>query len=294
MPHMDQTFRTHENNGAAYERIAKAISYVTNRAGSQPTLEEMAAHIHMSPFHFQRLFSRWAGVTPKKYLQVLTVERAKKLLHDDRPMLEVSGAVGLSSGSRLHDHFVALEAVTPGEYKNAGVGLTIEHGIHDTPFGKAFIAITTRGVCKFSFLDSDGADHELADLMKSWPGARFAMSSEKTLAVAEAMFSTGKRPDRPLSLLVSGTNFQVSVWKALLRIPPARVTSYSQLASSIGRPAAARAVGLAVGANPIAFFIPCHRVIQQSGGLGGYRWGETRKQAMYAWEAARFDEGGTG
>ncbi|MGY6037212.1 methylated-DNA--[protein]-cysteine S-methyltransferase [Aeromonas sp. AE23HZ002T15] len=272
-----------------YARIADAITFIANRVERQPSLEEIAAHTHLSPFHFQRLFSRWAGVTPKRYLQVLTLERAKALLHESRSLLEVADTLGLSSGSRLYDHFVQLEAVTPGEYKQQGAGLVIEHGVHDTPFGQAFVALTPRGVCNFSFLDNKAQDVPLAALAQHWPEAELREAPSRTQGVIHTMFDGAKAPDRPISLHVSGTNFQISVWRALLQIPPARVVSYAQVASAIGNPKAARAVGLAVGANPVAFVIPCHRVIQQSGKLGGYHWGETRKQAIHAWEAARYE-----
>lgn len=272
-----------------YDRIAEAISFIVSRVDSQPTLQEIAGHLHLSPFHFQRLFSRWAGVTPKRFLQVLTLERAKQLLSESKPLLEVSDALGLSSGSRLYDHFVHLEAVTPGEYKTGGAGLTIEYAVHNTPFGKAFIATTSRGICSFAFLEHAEIDEHLTTLHKKWPHAMLHENRQRTLAVIKAMFGGEKKSDRPVSLHVSGTNFQVSVWKALLRIPPARVASYSQVATAIGHPNSARAVGLAAGANPVAFLIPCHRVIQQSGKLGGYHWGETRKQAIHAWESARHE-----
>jgi len=271
-----------------YERIAAAIEFIAGRVNSQPGLNEIAAHVHLSPFHFQRLFSRWAGVTPKKFLQVLTLERAKQLLDEARPLLEVSDSLGLSSGSRLYDHFVQLEAVTPGEFKLGGAGLAIEYAAHDTPFGKAFIATTSRGICRFAFLEHAEFDEQLGSLRKQWPHALLRENRQHTLAVIGSMFGDAGQSARPLSLHVSGTNFQVSVWKALLQIAPAAVASYSQVASAIGRPGSARAVGQAVGANPVAFLIPCHRVIQQSGGLGGYRWGETRKQAIHAWESAKY------
>jgi AraC family transcriptional regulator of adaptative response/methylated-DNA-[protein]-cysteine methyltransferase len=270
-----------------FDRIARAIDFIVNRVSKQPTLNEIAAHVHVSPFHFQRLFCRWAGVTPNRFLQVLTVERAKQLLGESTPLLEVSDSLGLSSGSRLYDHFVHLEAVTPGEYKMGGTGLTIEYGVHDTPFGKAFVAVTPRGICNFSFLDSTDVDGHLTGLYKQWPHAMLRENRQRTHAVVSAMFDVEMKLDRPLSLHVSGTNFQINVWKALLQIPPGAVTSYTQVASAIGHPNAARAVGQAVGANPVAFLIPCHRVIRQSGQLGGYRWGETRKHAIHAWEAAR-------
>ena len=270
-----------------YERIAAAIDFIVRRANSQPGLNEIAAHVHLSPFHFRRLFCRWAGVTPKKFLQVLTLERAKQLLGEARPLLEVSDTLGLSSASRLYDHFVQLEAVTPGEFKLGGAGLTIEYALHDTPFGKAFIATTPRGICRFAFLEGTELDAHLDSLRKQWPHALLRENFPRTLAVIKSMFDGESKSDRPVSLHVSGTNFQVSVWKALLQIAPAKVASYSQVANTVGRPGSARAVGQAVGANPVAFLIPCHRVIQQSGRLGGYHWGETRKQAIHAWESAR-------
>ncbi|HHQ4476008.1 TPA: bifunctional transcriptional activator/DNA repair enzyme AdaA [Aeromonas veronii] len=272
-----------------YARIADAIRFIASQVERQPTLDEIAAHVHLSPFHFQRLFSRWAGVTPKRYLQVLTLERAKALLQESRPLLEVADTLGLSSGSRLYDHFVQLEAVTPGEYKQRGAGLVIDHGVHDTPFGQAFVALTQRGVCNFSFLDEKAQETPLATLAHSWPEATLQEAPSRTQGVINTMFDGNKAPDRPISLHVSGTNFQISVWRALLQIPPAKVVSYAQVASAVGNPKAARAVGLAVGANPVALMIPCHRVIQQNGKLGGYHWGETRKQAIHAWEAARYE-----
>ncbi|MDY7829346.1 methylated-DNA--[protein]-cysteine S-methyltransferase [Aeromonas caviae] len=272
-----------------YARIADAIRFIASQVARQPTLDEIAAHVHLSPFHFQRLFSRWAGVTPKRYLQVLTLERAKALLQESRPLLEVADTLGLSSGSRLYDHFVQLEAVTPGEYKQRGAGLVIDHGVHDTPFGQAFVALTPRGVCNFSFLDDQAPQTPLSALAQRWPEAELREAPSRTQGVIHTMFDGSKTPDRPLSLHVSGTNFQISVWRALLQIPPAKVVSYAQVANAVGNPKAARAVGLAVGANPVALMIPCHRVIQQNGRLGGYHWGETRKQAIHAWEAARYE-----
>ena len=201
----------------------------------------------------------------------------------------MADTLGLSSGSRLYDHFVQLEAVTPGEYKQRGAGLVIDHGVHDTPFGQAFVALTPRGVCNFSFLDDQNPQAPLTALAHSWPEAELREAPSRTRGVIDTMFDGSKAQDRPVSLHVSGTNFQISVWRALLQIPPAKVVSYAQVASAVGNPKAARAVGLAVGANPVALMIPCHRVIQQNGKLGGYHWGETRKQAIHAWEAARYE-----
>jgi len=270
-----------------YDRIAKAIVFINERVASQPTLEEIAAHLHLSPFHFQRLFSRWVGVTPKRYLQILTVERAKQLLTESRPLLEVSDSLGLSSGSRLYDHFVHLEAVTPGQYKQRGRDLSIDYAVHPTPFGKIFIAITPKGICRLGFLDYGKIDEHLAVLRNRWPLAAIEEDGESTQPIVETIFSRSENPDRPLSLYVSGTNFQISVWRALLQIPPGSVVSYTQVAKALDKPRSARAVGTAIGANPVAFLIPCHRVIRQSGQLGGYHWGETRMHAIHAWETAR-------
>ena len=273
-----------------YERIAEAISFISDSIKNQPTLDDIAAHLHLSSFHFQRLFCRWVGVTPKRYLQTLTVERAKQLLSESKSLLEVSDTLGLSSGSRLYDHFVQLEAVTPGEYKKAGVDLTIEYAVHETPFGRIFIAVTSRGICKLSFMDQSNIKEHLFFLKKKWPFAVINENDAKTRDVVDAMFNRSINLDRPISLHVSGTNFQVSVWRALLRIPPGAVVSYTQVANVIGRPRSARAVGTAIGANPAAFIIPCHRVIQQTGKLGGYHWGETRMHAIHAWESARYEK----
>ena len=270
-----------------YDRIAQAIDFIANQAKCQPNLDEVAAHVNLSPFHFQRLFSRWAGVSPKKFLQVLTVERAKQLLEESRPLLEVSHTLGLSSGSRLHDHFVQLEAMTPGEFRLGGRGLTIEYAVHDTPFGRAFIASTSRGICRMAFLDALGSEMHVEALRRQWPHALLHHKPESARQAIEAMFGASSG-SKPLAVHVSGTNFQINVWKALIAIPPACVASYSDVAAALDRPRAARAVGLAMGANPVAYLIPCHRVIRQSGAMGGYRWGEPRKQAMHSWEAARF------
>ncbi len=271
-----------------YDRIAKAIAYITERTTDQPSLEAIAAHVHLSPFHFQRLFCRWAGTTPKRFLQVLTLERGKQLLHEAGSLLNVSNALGLSSSSRLHDHFVQLEAVTPGEYKNKGKNLTIEYGVHPTPFGRLFVAVSSRGICRASFLDVDhDVEQQLVKLKNTWPLASFSRNDETTGAVVSTMFDKAKVTDRPLSLHIPGTNFQIAVWKALLQIPPGTVVSYSQLAAALGHPQSSRAVGSAIAANPVAFLIPCHRVIQQSGALGGYRWGPARKHAIQLWERAQ-------
>lgn len=270
-----------------YQRMAKAITFVVERVDEQPSLAQIAGHVHLSPFHFQRLFSRWVGITPKRFLQTVTLERSKPLLLEPGSLLDISHALGLSSGSRLYDHYVTVEAVTPGEQRRQGQGLNIVYGTHPTPFGPVFVAATPRGICRAAFLDYAPVEQALADLKAHWPLAQVTENSAVTGALAGRMFVPPGPEHKPLSLHVSGSNFQVMVWRALLRIPPGAVVSYSGLASGLGRPTASRAVASAVAANPVAFVIPCHRVIQKSGALGGYRWGPARKQTMYWWERVR-------
>ncbi|WP_026471896.1 bifunctional transcriptional activator/DNA repair enzyme AdaA [Alkanindiges illinoisensis] len=271
-----------------YERIEKAIAYLVDHVGEQPSLEEMAAQVHLSPFHFQRLFCQWAGTTPKRFLQVLTLERGKQLLQQSRSVLEVSHDIGLSGSSRLHDHFVQLEAVTPGEFKQKGRDLQIDYGVHATPFGPLFIAMTQRGICRASFVDFSSLEHELAALQQAWPLSILQHNESLTAPVVDRMFSLqyDKHDSlyKPFSLHVSGTNFQVAVWRALLKIPSGSLVSYSELANTLGYPKASRAVANAIGANPVAWMIPCHRVIRESGALGGYRWGVPKKQLIQTWE----------
>lgn len=260
-----------------YERIAAAIRFLLANQRRQPSLADLSAHLALSPFHLQRLFTRWAGTSPKRFLQVLTLELGKQLLDEGWPVLEASAEAGLSSPSRLHDHFVQIEGTTPGEYRRGGEGLRIGYGLADTPFGTMLLASTPRGICRAAFLD-DGSPRELVDaLQRQWPRAALSEDSGHAAALAARLFD--RRADRP-PLHVAGTNFQLAVWRALLDIPPARAVSYGQLAAAVQRPGAARAVGAAVGANPVAVLIPCHRVIQRSGALGGYRWGTERKLAL--------------
>ncbi|MCC5834055.1 MAG: methylated-DNA--[protein]-cysteine S-methyltransferase [Opitutales bacterium] len=267
-----------------YERIAKAIAYLRANVGSQPGLEELARQLHLSPFHFQRLFKRWAGTTPKRFLEVLTVERGKSLLRQAVPVMETASELGLSGPSRLHDHFVQLEAVSPGEFKRLGSGLTLGWGLHDSPFGKVFVALTDRGICRLEFIVPEGLPAARMRLSESWPAAEIRQAETASAEVVSRLFDRSSPGDTALPLQVAGTNFQVAVWRALLRIPPGHGTSYGRIAEAVGRPKASRAVGTAVGMNPIAFLIPCHRVIQQSGALGGYRWGVERKQVIQLWE----------
>ncbi|MBI1423405.1 MAG: methylated-DNA--[protein]-cysteine S-methyltransferase [Gammaproteobacteria bacterium] len=275
-----------------YDRIAKAIDFINQRVSQQPALEEIAAHVHLSPFHFQRLFSRWAGVSPKRFLQVLTLERGKQLLAHNDAVLAVADSLGLSSASRLYDHFVQLEAVTPGDYKQQGKGLHIEYGCHATPFGTLFIAVSDRGVCRAAFLDHSSLQQEIAELQHCWPLATISANATRTAEVVAGMFGHSAQRNGPLSLYVKGTNFQVTVWRALLQIPAGSVLNYKQLATQLGRPRSARAVGNAIAANPIAYLIPCHRVIQQTGAIGKYHWGPIRKQAIQVWEKAQSGKAG--
>jgi len=270
----------------AYKQIEKAIIYINNNLQKQPSLEEISQHLDLSKAHFQRLFSSWAGISPKRYLQILSLEHAKALLKESKPHIEVSLELGLSSTSRLYEHFVHLEAVTPGEYSAHGQGLDICYGLHETPFALAFIAITPRGICKLSFITEETLNDEILSLKKTWPKADISLDMEKTKKVLEKVFSRQKNRNEPLSLLVHGTNFQVNVWRALLNIDEAQLCTYGDIAKGIGKPKAYRAVGSAIGANPIAFIIPCHRVIQASGKIGGYHWGENIKHAIHAWEMA--------
>lgn len=271
-----------------YQRIAQAIEFINANAKQQPSLENIAAHLHLSPFHFQRLFSQWAGVAPKKYLQILTVDRAKQLLAQSKPLAEVSDSVGLSGSSRLHDHFVQLEAASPGEFKAGGAGMEIRYSVIGGPFGDAFIAVTPRGICKLSFLSNNNIEQQIVDLNAQWPAAKLVNQASETTRMVEALFAGKQTINGPLSLYVKGTNFQINVWRALLQIEPGCINSYAQVAEAVGKPRAYRAVGTAIGSNQVAFFIPCHRVLQQSGQIGGYLWGETRKHAIHAWESARY------
>ncbi|MBX3666423.1 MAG: methylated-DNA--[protein]-cysteine S-methyltransferase [Burkholderiales bacterium] len=269
-----------------YDRIARAIGFLHAHAADQPDLAAAAAAAGLGEHHFQRLFTQWAGVSPKRFLQHLTVEDAKRRLAATRNTLDLAAAVGLSGGGRLHDLFVTLEAMSPGEARAGGAGLTIRWGLHDTPFGQALIGTTARGVCAMHFVDGDMPAGVPAALRETWPGAGFERDDAATAPAAGAIFGPLREPRQPLSVLVKGSNFQVQVWRALLALPPGALTTYGDLATALGRPGTARAVGTAVGANPIAYLIPCHRVIRASGAFTGYRWGRTRKAAMLGVEAA--------
>lgn len=276
-----------------FQRIQRAIAYIWAHYSEQPTMDQVAAAVHLSTPHFTRLFSRWAGISPKQYLRTVTLDHAKQALRADADLLGASQQVGLSGPSRLHDLFVDLEAVSPGEFKLGGRGLEIRYAVLDSPFGPCLAALTPRGLCALHFLEQTDAVAALAKLRADWPGASLHADLPALEGVRRALqaLAGGVRPE-PLRVLVRGTNFQLQVWRALLRIPAGNTVSYSELAAQLGRPSAARAVGAAVGANRIGFLIPCHRVLRSGGQLGGYRWGEDRKRAMLAWEQARL--AGTG
>jgi AraC family transcriptional regulator, regulatory protein of adaptative response / methylated-DNA-[protein]-cysteine methyltransferase len=268
-----------------YQRIEQAILYLENHYKEQPSLEAVAASIGLSEYHFQRLFTRWAGVSPKRFLQFLTKEGAKELLGRSENLLDTTHQVGLSSLGRLHDLFVTTEAVTPGEYKTRGEGVTIRYGIHLTPFGKCLIGMTERGICHLGFVS--GREGEAIDgLVSEWKEASMVEDYRATAALVGPIFDLryDTRIRQPLTLHLRGTNFQLKVWEALLQIPVGTATTYEGLAQRIGQPNASRAVGSAVGHNPIAVLIPCHRVIRKVGDFGNYRYGELRKKALLARE----------
>ena len=267
-----------------YLRIEQAILYLENHYNEQPSLEELAANIGLSEYHFQRLFTRWAGVSPKRFLQFLTKESAKDLLDRSENLLETTHQTGLSSLGRLHDLFVNTEGVTPGEYKSRGEGVTIRYGIHPTPFGKCLIATTERGICHLGFVQTSEGD-AVDNLVTDWKQAKMIEDHKSTAMLVEPIFDLGYR-GKPLNVHLRGTNFQLKVWEALLQIPFGTVTTYEGIAKRIGKPSASRSVGTAVGQNPIAVLIPCHRVIRKVGEFGNYRYGALRKKALLIREYA--------
>ena len=269
-----------------YLRIEQAILYLERNYKEQPELGEVAANIGLSEYHFQRLFTRWAGVSPKRFIQFLTKEGAKNLLDQSENLLDTTHQVGLSSLGRLHDLFVTAEAVTPGEYKSRGAGVTIRYGIHPTPFGKCLIATTERGICHLSFVQASEGD-AIDSLVTDWKQANMIEDHQATVQLIEPIFDLRySHRGKPLNVHLRGTNFQLKVWEALLQIPAGEVTTYAGIASRIGNPNATRAVGTAVGHNPIAVLIPCHRVIRKVGEFGNYRYGALRKKALLAREYA--------
>ncbi len=272
-----------------YQLIERAIAYLVRHYRQQPELAEVAAQVHLSPQHFQRLFTQWAGISPKRFVQHLTREELKARLRGAASLAEAAEAAGLSGPSRLHDLFVTLDAVTPAEYRSGGAGIEITWGIHPTPFGDCLLASTARGICSLQFI-GDGEAAALAELQDQWPRADIQHAPQHTAPLAARAFALAGALDGArgsLSVLVKGSNFQLRVWQALLSVPEGALSSYRGLAEAIGQPGAARAVGAAVGSNPVAYLIPCHRVIRAEGVIGGYRWGAARKAALIGWESAQ-------
>lgn len=266
-----------------FERIEKVILYLNQHYVDQPSLIVLAKVAGVSEFHFHRIFKKWAGITPKDFLKFLTANLARKLLHESRDLLTMSIESGLSGPGRLHDLFVTVEAVSPGELKSQGQGIEIQYGFHESPFGEFLIGITKRGICFLAFAGKQ-KKITLSDLKSKWKNATFTLNQDATAPIAKGLFQKNKKKKIPLLLM--GTSFQLKVWEALLRIPEGQVLSYSDVAKFVGSPKASRAVGIAIGKNTIACLIPCHRVIRETGHFGEYRWGAPRKQAVLAWESA--------
>lgn len=271
-----------------YSRIAEAIEYINNNYREQPDLDEVAQNIHLSPFHFQRMFTNWAGVSPKKFLQFITVEHAKKILQQSKTSIsDAAFETGLSGTGRLHDLFVNIEGMTPGEYKNGGKELLINFQFSDSPFGPVLIASTPKGICYMAFADDKQKAFE--ELKQQFPNASFTEKGDELQSNALSIFEADWSRLNKIKLHLKGTDFQLKVWNMLLKVPMGSLTTYGTLAQKIDNPAASRAVGSAVGDNPVAFLIPCHRVIQSTGVLGNYHWGSTRKTAMVGWESVKTD-----
>ena len=271
-----------------YEVVRRAIGHIRSHWREQPEIEAIAEAAGVTPTELHHLFRRWAGLTPKAFLQALTLDGARQLLRDSASVLDATYEVGLSGPGRLHDLFVTHEAMSPGEWKTGGAGLTVFFGFHPSPFGSALVMATQRGLAGLAFADPGEERAALADMKSRWPRAAYVEDSARTAAVAKRIFDpTQWQADKPLRVVLIGTDWEVRVWETLLQIPMGRLTTYSDIASKIHKPAAARAVGAAVGKNPVSFVVPCHRVVGKSGDLTGYHWGITRKRAMLGWEAGQ-------
>ncbi|TNM61432.1 methylated-DNA--[protein]-cysteine S-methyltransferase [Aliirhizobium smilacinae] len=272
--------------GSDYETVRRVIEMITLDYRDQPSLDTIASEIGQSPTQLQKLFTRWAGLSPKAFLQAVTIDHAKRLLGTEGlPLLETSYEVGLSGPSRLHDLFVTHEAMSPGEWKAKGGGLTIRYGFHSSPFGIALVMATDRGLAGLAFADEGAETEALDDMTRRWPNANYVEDRTATLPYVSRVFDRAQwQCDRPLNVVLIGTDFQMRVWQSLLKIPYGKAVTYSDVANDIGQPTASRAVGAAVGANPISFVVPCHRAVAKNGALTGYHWGLTRKRAMLGWE----------
>lgn len=274
--------------GADYETVRAVIEKISLDYRDQPSLEDLAAAVGTTPTALQKLFTRWAGLSPKSFLQAVTLDHARRLLDAGMPLLETAYEVGMSGPGRLHDLFVTHEAMSPGDYKSRGAGLTISYGWHVSPFGIALLMATDRGLAGVAFCDPGGEREALRDMSSRWPNARYVEDAGATASYAARIFDPARwRAEEPLRLVLIGTDFQVRVWEALLRIPMGRACAYSAIAAGIGAPRASRAVGAAIGANPLSFVVPCHRAVGKSGAFTGYHWGLTRKRAMLGWEAGQ-------
>jgi AraC family transcriptional regulator, regulatory protein of adaptative response / methylated-DNA-[protein]-cysteine methyltransferase len=271
-----------------YAKVCDVIAHLSENWRDQPSLDDLASRARLTPDQLQRLFTRWAGLTPKAFLQAITLDNAKRMLEQSQSILETSLEVGLSGPSRLHDLFVTHEAMSPGAYKNKGAGLAIAYGYHSSPFGVALVMVTIYGLCGLAFCDVGGEVAGLADMTRRWPHAQYTEDSATTAHYAAQLFADKNfRPNQPLRITFIGTDFEIRVWETLLKIPVGKATTYGDIAASVGSPKAARAVGAAVGKNPMSFVVPCHRVLGKSGALTGYHWGLTRKKAILGWEAGR-------
>jgi len=270
-----------------YRRIETAIRYLTEQFPAEPDLEKVALKVHLSPYHFQRLFTRWAGVSPKKFCRYLSSQRAKSSLAEGKTLFDTAHDAGLSGTGRLHDLFVTIEGMTPGSYKNGGRSLTIRYSVNESLFGDLLIASTDRGICKIAFIDEEQTSSPGSDLKAEFPEATFLRQSDSFQQAALKFFSKEQSDPEDVRLCLKGTPFQIKVWDALINIPEGQLRNYSEVAEMIGNPKASRAVGSAIAKNPVAWMIPCHRVIKSTGEFGNYRWGSDRKTAMIGWEAAK-------
>lgn len=274
--------------GGDYETVRRVIEKISVDFRDQPSLDQLAREVGETPTGLQKLFTRWAGLSPKAFLQAVTIDHARKLLDDGMPLLETAIESGLSGPGRLHDLFVTHEAMSPGDYKTRGAGLTIRYGYHISPFGIALIMVTDRGLAGLAFCDPAGEHAALEDMMARWPNAAYVEDLAATQPYAARIFDPEHwRAEEPLRVVMIGTDFQLRVWQALLKIPMGKAVAYSDIANEIGAPKASRAVGAAVGANPLSFVVPCHRAVGKSGALTGYHWGLTRKRAILGWEAGQ-------
>jgi len=271
-----------------FQRVEKAIKFIEANFSAQPTLDQIAESVHLSKYHFDRLFKRWAGISPIQFLQFMTLDYTKQRLVESKTLLETSLEAGLSGPSRLHDLFVTFEAMTPGDFKKQGAGLKISYGFCESPFGECLLATTKRGICYLGFVEEGEKSKIFDQLLQTWPGSEFSKNPTGAISIVKNIFRMDRqKSSHPFNIQIKGTNFQINVWKALLNIPKGCLVSYQDIASYIGHPKSFRAVANAIAINPTAYLIPCHRVIAKSGKIHQYRWGSARKKALLGWEAAK-------